>query len=61
MTRIFTGSRAAEYLMQYYWDTMDSMVPADTVLHALRIAGFTDVKQKVLLSVFTEYSALKPQ
>lgn len=60
LMQICTGNRAAEYLMQYYWDTMESMVPSDMVLRALGSAGFIGVKQKVFRSVFTEYSALKP-
>ena len=59
LKRIYTGSPAVEYLMQYYWDTMGSMVPSDMVLRALGSAGLFEVKQKVFRSVFTEYSTLK--
>ena len=61
LTRLFTGSRAAEYLMQYYWDTMDSMVEKEIVISALTNSGFQEVEHKVLLSVFTEYTAIKPK
>jgi len=60
-TRLFTGSRAAQYLMQYYWDTMDNMVDSEVVMKALAKCGFHEIEHKVLLSVFTEYTAIKPQ
>jgi len=60
LTRIFTGSRAAEHLMQYYWETMDNMVDPEIVLESLRQAGFVQIEHRVLLSVFSEYVATKP-
>jgi demethylmenaquinone methyltransferase/2-methoxy-6-polyprenyl-1,4-benzoquinol methylase len=59
LTRVFTGSKSAEYLMAYYWDTMENMVPNDTVVAQLRAAGFADVKAIVHLGIFTEYVATK--
>ncbi len=59
-TRLFTGSREATYLMEYYWDTMDQMVPHEQVLEALRTAGFQDVRCHIVQAVFHEYSGTKP-
>jgi demethylmenaquinone methyltransferase/2-methoxy-6-polyprenyl-1,4-benzoquinol methylase len=58
-TRIFTGSRDATYLMRYYWETMDRMVPPEKVVAALRSAGFSKVERHVVLGVFSEYKAVK--
>jgi demethylmenaquinone methyltransferase/2-methoxy-6-polyprenyl-1,4-benzoquinol methylase len=47
-------------LWRYYWDTIEACVPVDTVLAALRDAGFTDVLHRQELSLFSEYTAKKP-
>jgi len=60
LTRLLTGSHEAVHLMEYYWETMDQMVPAKTVLEALRVAGFVDVKYQLIMGCFCEYSATKP-
>ena len=60
LTRLLTGSREATYLMEYYWETMDQMASTETVLEALRIAGFQDVKQELIVGCFCEYSAVRP-
>lgn len=59
-TRIFTRSRKAEEMMVYFWETMDTCVRPPEVLGALERAGFTQVKRKALLGVFSEYTAVKP-
>ncbi len=59
LTRVFTRNEAASYLMSYYWDTMDQMVPRETVLEALRKAGFSQVNETEVLGVFTEYKGIK--
>ncbi|NOX99480.1 MAG: class I SAM-dependent methyltransferase [Verrucomicrobia bacterium] len=59
LTRVFTRNEAASYLMSYYWDTMDQMVPRETVLETLRKAGFTEVDEIEVLAVFTEYRGVK--
>jgi len=59
MTRIMTRSKEASYLMEYYWETMDQMVPEHTVLNALRVAGFEQVKHELILGCFCEYSGTK--
>ena len=59
LTRLFTRSRAARDMMYYYWETMDASVPPDTVLAAMRAAGFAEVKRVHVLGLFSEYVALK--
>ncbi len=59
LTQLFTRSRAARDMMVYYWETMDTCVPPDTVLAALRTAGFAEVKRVKLLGLFSEYVAVK--
>lgn len=56
-----TGSRKAKTLMQYYWDTTANCVPPETILQALRDAGFTDVKRHVEVGTFSEYSGVVPE
>lgn len=58
-TRIVTRSEKAEEMMVYFWETMDTCVRPPLVLEALRSAGFTEVKRKALLGIFSEYTAVK--
>jgi len=60
MTRVITGNRDAEYLMAYYWDTLEQMVPREEVVNHFESAGFTDVKHHVVIGMFSEYTARKP-
>ena len=61
MTRLLAKRRAdSQLLWEYYWDTIEACVPAETVIAALSGAGFEQVKQHVELGVFSEYSARKP-
>ncbi|HUR57764.1 MAG TPA: class I SAM-dependent methyltransferase [Opitutaceae bacterium] len=59
LTQLFTRSRDARDMMRYYWETMDACVPPETVLAALRAAGFTQVARKKLAGLFSEYTAVK--
>ena len=40
MTLVSTGSREAKLLMDYYWDTVEKCVPPETIVAAMRGAGF---------------------
>ena len=60
LTRLATRHADSQLLWQYYWDTIEACVPAETVLDALRSAGFAEVRQHVELGLFSEYSALRP-
>jgi demethylmenaquinone methyltransferase / 2-methoxy-6-polyprenyl-1,4-benzoquinol methylase len=59
LTQLFTRSRDARDMMRYYWETMDACVPPESVLAALRAAGFTQVARKKLAGLFSEYTAVK--
>ena len=59
LTQLFTRSRDARDMMRYYWETMDACVPPETVLAALRAAGFSDVKRIRMGGLFSEYAAVK--
>jgi demethylmenaquinone methyltransferase/2-methoxy-6-polyprenyl-1,4-benzoquinol methylase len=60
LTRLFTRSNAAAAMMRYYWETMDACVPPVAVLNALGSIGLTEVKRKVVVGLFSEYTAVKP-
>lgn len=59
LTKLFTRSDSAQYLMAYYWDTMDQMAPIETVLAELKQAGFHAPQHDLLLGCFSEYYAEK--
>ena len=50
---------AARRLMGFYWDTIDACVPPETVLVALRRAGFAAPRRGVTLGMFSEYVAAR--
>lgn len=54
-----TGGRTARWLYQYCWDSHDRCVRPDTIIGALREAGFSNVTRRVQLGIFSEYSAQK--
>jgi demethylmenaquinone methyltransferase/2-methoxy-6-polyprenyl-1,4-benzoquinol methylase len=43
--------------MPFYWDTIDACVRPETVLLALRQAGFAAPSRNVVLGMFSEYLA----
>jgi demethylmenaquinone methyltransferase/2-methoxy-6-polyprenyl-1,4-benzoquinol methylase len=55
--RLVGRSAETPMLMRYYWDTIEACVPPETVLAALRDAGFADVERHVELGIFSEYRA----
>lgn len=59
LTRL-QGSRDAQALMRYHWDTIEHCVPPATILAALRCAGFEQIRRKVMLGLFSEYSGVRP-
>lgn len=61
LSGLFTRSRDAKDMMRYYWETMDACVPPETVLEALRSAGFADVRRISMLGLFSEYTAIRPR
>lgn len=59
ITRLFRRSADAQELMRYYWDTIEHCVPPATILAALEAAGLHAVKRRVVMGIFSEYSATK--
>jgi len=59
IARVVARRRATSLLWRYYWDTIEACVPPQTVMQALRDAGFTQVRREVQLGIFCEYTALK--
>jgi demethylmenaquinone methyltransferase/2-methoxy-6-polyprenyl-1,4-benzoquinol methylase len=61
IARFAARGKASPELWQYYWDTIEACIAPETVLQALRQAGFVDVKQRLELGMFSEYTASKAQ
>jgi demethylmenaquinone methyltransferase/2-methoxy-6-polyprenyl-1,4-benzoquinol methylase len=59
VTRLGTRSPQAEEVMRYCWDTVDQVVPAETVLGSLGRAGFRDTTRRGVFGVFVEYAGVK--
>ena len=59
LTKLFTRSKDASYLMSYYWDTMEQMIPPAEVIAAMEGAGFKEVTRRLILGCFSEYEAHK--
>ena len=56
-----TGRHAdVQKLWAYYGDTIEAAIDPDTIMKALRRAGFGDVACSVSLGVFREYTGSKP-
>lgn len=53
------SDRETSRLWRYYWETIKACVPPDTILAALRDAGFADVKRTVELGIFSSYLGVK--
>jgi demethylmenaquinone methyltransferase/2-methoxy-6-polyprenyl-1,4-benzoquinol methylase len=60
VTRWGTGSAQAARLMRYYWDTISGCVPPETILDAMRSAGFADVTRNVMGGILSEYVGRRP-
>ena len=59
-TQLFTGDPEARRLMDFYWDTVEQCVPPETILEAMRKAGFEDARSRIVIpGAFIEYHASK--
>ena len=47
-------------MMDYFWDTVETCVAAETILSALREAGFPDASRSVTGGILSEYSGVRP-
>jgi demethylmenaquinone methyltransferase/2-methoxy-6-polyprenyl-1,4-benzoquinol methylase len=54
------GGRPAVRMMDYFWDTVENCVSPETILLALRAAGFPDAKRRVTGGVLSEYMGVLP-
>jgi demethylmenaquinone methyltransferase/2-methoxy-6-polyprenyl-1,4-benzoquinol methylase len=59
LTRMFTGSAAAQDLVKYYWETMEACIRPELILETLSNAGFKQVKRDSRFGVLSEYSGVK--
>ena len=59
LMRLGTPDRHAQLLTRYYWDTIETCVPPETVVEILRQSGFVDVNRTVFGGILTEYTAVK--
>src|SRR5436190_3371727 len=57
---LFTRSRHARDMAQYYWETMEVCVLPARILEAMRSSGLREVKCSTRFQLFTEYTAVKP-
>jgi demethylmenaquinone methyltransferase/2-methoxy-6-polyprenyl-1,4-benzoquinol methylase len=60
IAKLVARRRDTAVLWRYYWDTIETCIPPESVLAALRGAGFERVERQVELGVFSEYTAVKP-
>ena len=60
VTRIGTRAAAASRMMDYFWDTIETCVPPDVILGALRDTGFPNATRRVTGGVLSEYLGEKP-
>ncbi|MBS0340705.1 MAG: class I SAM-dependent methyltransferase [Proteobacteria bacterium] len=61
IARFTARKQASPELWRYYWDTIEACIAPETVLQALRDAGFVNVRQRLELGIFSEYTASKAQ
>lgn len=59
LVRLRAGPGKAEMLMHYFWETIDSCVPAEQILEVMRAAGFREVRRTVSLGILSEYTGTK--
>jgi demethylmenaquinone methyltransferase/2-methoxy-6-polyprenyl-1,4-benzoquinol methylase len=59
LARLVGRGRRTPELWRYYWDTIEACVAPAAVLQALRDSGFVDVRRRLELGMFCEYTARK--
>jgi len=57
--RLRSGSKEPAKLVHYFWDTIQTCVPPEAIMQALRESQFGDVRRHVELGIFSEYSGLR--
>ena len=61
VAQLSTGRPEARRMMDYFWDTIENCVPPETILAALRDAGFDGVTRNVSGGVLSQYLATRPR
>jgi|SRR5436190_10469126 len=56
-TRLVTRSKDAREMMSYFWETIEACVPPETILAAMRAAGFVNERRRTELGVFSAFTA----
>ncbi|MCB1776251.1 MAG: class I SAM-dependent methyltransferase [Candidatus Competibacteraceae bacterium] len=59
LSRLTTGNRDMQTLMRYYWDTIENCVPPETIIAAIRDAGFAEAGCDVEFDLFRGYFGRK--
>jgi len=59
LSRLTTGNRDMQTLMRYYWDTIENCVPPETIITAIRDAGFAEAGCDVEFDLFRAYFGRK--
>lgn len=60
LARLITRHHDTGWLMRYYWDTIETCVPAEQVVQTLTQTGFSAARRHVELGIFSEYQAELP-
>ncbi len=60
MARLGPGSKEASLLVHYCWDTLENLVPPETILRAMADCRFQEVRRATWLGLLSEYVARKP-
>ena len=55
-----TRNRDVGRLARYYWDTIATCVPPDSIMDSLRQGGFVDVRHRVFGGLMSEYTGRRP-
>ncbi len=59
VTRVTTGSRDAQTLYAYCWDTFEACVPPEEIQQAMTAVGMTDVSRHREAAIFSEYTGVR--
>jgi demethylmenaquinone methyltransferase / 2-methoxy-6-polyprenyl-1,4-benzoquinol methylase len=59
VTRFMRGSKPAQELMRYYWDTIDQCVPPQKIVDLMSSVGLQKVNRHKVQAIFSEYTGVK--
>lgn len=60
IARLGSGTKDAETLMTYFWDTIENCVPPATIQSVMEQCSFKEVNRHIELGIFSEYTGRKP-